>query len=52
MEKIYSTLKIVETQVWQVKAGKFLTVVISRDLFNVKVVVYKLSCILTSLTYY
>ena len=39
MEKIYSTLKTVKTQAWQVKAGKYLTVVVSIDLLIVKVVV-------------
>ena len=37
--EIYSTLKTVKTQAWQVKAGKYLTVVVSIDLLIVKVVV-------------
>ena len=42
-----------ETQAWQVKAGKYMTVVVSIDLLNIKVVVYKkLSCKLTNLPFY
>ena len=36
--EIYSTLKTVKTQAWQVRAGKYLTVVVSIDLLIVKVV--------------
>ena len=39
MEKIFSNLKMVETQALQVKAGKDLMVVVSIDLLHIKVVV-------------
>ena len=37
--EIYSTLKTVKTQAWQVRAGKYLTVVVSINLLIVKVIV-------------